>query len=114
MDIIDAERQSIESERVKMETMARLKPALQHVQPLSDRTEIDAAVKIAQDVARQTGVEREKLIALQRQCESERQELDQMKSTIRNKEHDLERSIEEATQQIVRIETHQPTNRIVE
>lgn len=105
MDIIDAERQFIESERVKMETMARLKPALQHIQPAADRTEIDAAVKIAQDVARQSGVEREKLIALQRQCDAERQELDQMRTTIRNKEHDLERSIEEATQQIVRIET---------
>lgn len=101
MDIIDAERQSIQSERVKIETMARLKPILQQTQSQGDRSEIDAAVKIAQDVARQTGVEREKLIVLQQQCESERQELVNMKNTVCNKEHSLERSIKEATEQIV-------------
>lgn len=101
MDIIDAERHSIQSERAKIETMARLKPVLQQTQSQGDRSEIDAAVKIAQDVARQTGVEREKLIALQQQCEAERQELANMKNTLRNKEHELQRSIREAAEQIV-------------
>lgn len=101
MDIIDAERQSIQSERVKIETMARLKPVLQQTQPQGDRSEIDAAVKIAQDVARQTGAEREKLVALQHQCELERQELVNMKNTVRNKEHELERQIRESAEQTV-------------
>lgn len=100
MDVIDAERRSIQSERVKIETMARLKPALQQEQPQT-HSDIDAAVQIAQDVARQTGVERDKLVQLQSQCESERQELANAKNAIRNKEHDLVRSINEATEQIV-------------
>lgn len=103
MDIIDAERQVIQNERLKVETMARLKPVLRQTQLQGDQTEIDAAVKIAQDVARQTGVEREKLIGLQRQCESDRHELGHMKDMIRNKENDLERSIKDATEQIVRV-----------
>lgn len=104
MDIIDAERHSIQSERVKIETMARLKPVLQQTQSQGDRSEIDAAVKIAQDVARQTGAEREKLVALQHQCELERQELVNMKNTVRNKEHELERQIKESAEQTVSTE----------
>lgn len=104
MDVIDAERLSIQSERVKLETMARLKPTVQRTQTLVEQTEIDAAVKIAQDVARQTGLERDKLIALQQQCETERQELVNMKNSIRSKENELERSIKESAERIVRIE----------
>lgn len=101
MDLIDAERHSIQHERVKIETMARFKPALQQSQ--GDRSEIDVAVKIAQDMARQTEMERDKLVALQHQCESDRQEVVNIKITVRNKESELDRSIREATEKIVSI-----------
>lgn len=100
MDMIDAERQSVQSERMKLETMAMLHQQ-QNTKRQDNRFEIDAAVKVAQDMTRQTNDERDKLLDMQRQCEMERQQLLNMKYTIRSKEVDLEQSVKEAKLQIV-------------
>lgn len=99
MNIIDAERLNILSEKAKLETLERLKPTLH--QSNSTRNEIDAAIKIAQDATRQSDIERENLMENQRQCDVKRRELVHAESLLRSKQSELELRLNEAASQKV-------------
>ncbi|KAG4070377.1 hypothetical protein HA402_006519 [Bradysia odoriphaga] len=85
---LDEDRQELLAEKAKFETMARLN---RPVESTISRTEIDTAIKIAQDAARQSDVERERFMEMQRQFEVKRRELVDLESNIRAKEAELER-----------------------
>lgn len=108
MKQLDDDRHELLAEKAKFETMARLnRPA----EPAISRTEIDTAIKIAQvdrvvetfailpfyhvlfikDAARQSDVERERFMEMQRQFEVKRRELVDLESNIRSKEAEIER-----------------------
>ena len=88
---MENERQRILTEKAKLETMARLQQT-NETTTLS-RSEIDAAVLVAQDAARQADIERDKFMQLQRSIEVKRRELINQESGIRTKENDLKMNI---------------------
>lgn len=57
------------------------------------KAEVDAAVKVAQDAARQSDLERERLLDAQRKLETIKRELIDQENAIRAKETDLQLAI---------------------
>ncbi|XP_065079447.1 fas-binding factor 1 [Ochlerotatus camptorhynchus] len=90
---IQDERQLLLEEKVKIETLSKIQKKDQL--DLS-RAEIDAAIKVAEDAAKQADVERERLLQLQRQFETKRRELINQESQLRTKSSELETAISSA------------------
>lgn len=67
------------------------------------RAEVDAAIKVAQDAARQSDLERERLIEAQRKFEIKKRELIDQENAIRAKEADLHLALENANLKEVNI-----------
>lgn len=80
-------------EKAKIETMARVQPASNTE---SSRVEIEAAIKIAQDAARQADEERERLFENQRRFETKKRELIDKEQALREKEANLDSAINAA------------------
>lgn len=93
MKKLEEEKAGLLIEKAKLETIAR-------VQPLSNndtsRAEIEAAVKIAQDAARQADEERERLFETQRRFEVKKRELIDKEQALREKEINLDSAINSA------------------
>lgn len=94
MDIIDAERIKVLEEKAKLETAERLRGSGQSTH--AGRSEIDEAIKVAQEACRQSDVEREKYVELQQQCETKRRKLINTESALRTKQNEFERKLIEA------------------
>lgn len=67
------------------------------------RAEVDAAINVAQDAARQSDLERERLIEAQRKFEIKKRELIDQENAIRAKEADLHLALENANLKEVNI-----------
>lgn len=90
---IQDERQLLLEEKAKIETLSKI-----HKKDQSglSRAEIDAAIKVAEDAAKQADAERERLLQLQRQFETKRRELINQESQLRTKSSELETAINSA------------------
>ncbi|XP_055528318.1 fas-binding factor 1 [Wyeomyia smithii] len=93
MQKIHDERQLILEEKAKLDTLSKIQK--QDLTELS-RAEIDAAIKVAEDAARQSDKERERLLQLQRQFESKRRELINQDSVVRARAVELENALTSA------------------
>ncbi|XP_021708763.1 putative protein tag-278 [Aedes aegypti] len=93
MQKIHDEKTLLQEEKVKIDTLSKIQ---KKDQSEISRAEIDAAIKVAEDAAKQADVERERLLQLQRQFESKRRELINQESQVRNKSSELETAINSA------------------
>lgn len=91
---LDEEKISIMEEKAKLETMSRINYTKSEL--TTSRTEIDAAVKIAQDAIRQSDIERERLLDMQRKTEIFKRNLIDQENSLRAKDGDLELAINSA------------------
>ncbi|XP_053686100.1 fas-binding factor 1 [Sabethes cyaneus] len=94
MQKIHDERQLLLEEKAKLETLSKIQKP-DSAAELS-RAEIDAAIKVAEEAARQSDKERERFLQLQRQFESKRRELISQNSAMQNKSIELENAISSA------------------
>lgn len=90
---IQEERQLLLEEKAKIDTLSKIQ---EKDQSDLSRAEIDAAIKVAEDAAKQADVERERLLELQRQFESKRRELINQESQLQTKSSELETAINSA------------------
>ncbi|XP_037908987.1 fas-binding factor 1 homolog isoform X2 [Hermetia illucens] len=86
---IQDEKQLITVERAKLEAAKKLQ-AISNTDQL--KCEAEAALKVAQDAARQADQERERYLNMQRQLETLKRELVDEQNTVRQKQDELESS----------------------
>ncbi|XP_058122456.1 fas-binding factor 1 homolog [Anopheles ziemanni] len=97
MDKVNQERQTLLEERAKLETMAQLQSkSLPVAGGGGSRVEVEAALKVAEEAARQADVEKERYLQLQRQFEAKRRELMTRESKLRESTDEMESAIERA------------------
>uniref|UniRef100_A0A182IYH0 Fas-binding factor 1 C-terminal domain-containing protein n=1 Tax=Anopheles atroparvus TaxID=41427 RepID=A0A182IYH0_ANOAO len=97
MDKVHHERQTLLEERTKLETMAQLQSkSLPLAGGGSSRVEVEAALKVAEEAARQADAEKERYLQLQRQFEAKRRELMTRESKLRERTDEMESVIERA------------------
>ncbi|XP_031622610.1 interaptin [Contarinia nasturtii] len=97
MELLDAEREQILIEKAKLETMERLKVPTNPT--VKRQSELDAAIKIAQDAAKSADAEREKLIEQQRKHEFKKRELLEKERMLQAQQNEVEIRINEAKDQ---------------
>ncbi|XP_062555145.1 fas-binding factor 1 [Armigeres subalbatus] len=95
MQKINDEKLLLQEEKTKVDTLAKIQ---KKDQSEVSRAEIDVAVKVAEDAAKQSDAERERLLNLQRQFETKRRELINQESQLRTKSSELETAINSAKQ----------------
>ncbi|XP_055906091.1 fas-binding factor 1 [Eupeodes corollae] len=93
MEQIHEERVQLNIEKAKIETAKKLES---HTSIEQSRLEIEASLKVAQDVTRQAEAERERFFKLQRQFEAQKRSLIDKENEIRFKEQELEQDILQA------------------
>uniref|UniRef100_A0A182YIQ1 Fas-binding factor 1 C-terminal domain-containing protein n=1 Tax=Anopheles stephensi TaxID=30069 RepID=A0A182YIQ1_ANOST len=98
MDKVAQERQTLLEEKAKMETMAQLTSGTNSLGSGMSRAEVDAALKVAEEAARQADAEKDRYLQLQRQLESKRREMQTRESKLREAKDELESAIDRATQ----------------
>lgn len=98
MDIIDRERIEVLEEKAKLETMQRIHASSNS---RNNQSEIDEAVKVAQEATRQSDIERKKYIEMQSQLELKQRSIITAESTIRAKQSELNAKLIEAESQKV-------------
>uniref|UniRef100_A0A182PI42 Fas-binding factor 1 C-terminal domain-containing protein n=1 Tax=Anopheles epiroticus TaxID=199890 RepID=A0A182PI42_9DIPT len=98
MDKVAQERQSLLQEKAKLETMAQLASTNNSIGSGTSRVEVEAALKVAEDAARQADTEKERYLQLQRQLESKRREMQNRESKLCEAKDELEAAIERACQ----------------
>ncbi|GAB0087846.1 hypothetical protein DMENIID0001_022000 [Sergentomyia squamirostris] len=90
MSVVEDERRKIVEERLKLEMMEKVNPGR------TSQVEVDIALKIAEDAAREVDKERDNLMKLQREVESMRRQLLDRENTVKRREVDLEAAIRTA------------------
>uniref|UniRef100_A0A182W3U0 Fas-binding factor 1 C-terminal domain-containing protein n=1 Tax=Anopheles minimus TaxID=112268 RepID=A0A182W3U0_9DIPT len=106
MDKVTQDRQTLLEEKAKLETMAQLASgAGVALGSGTSRAEVDAALKVAEEAARQADTEKERYLQLQRQLESKRREMQTRDSKLREAKDELETAIEKASQRERHAET---------
>ncbi|KAG5670570.1 hypothetical protein PVAND_000823 [Polypedilum vanderplanki] len=103
---IEEERTKLQEEKARNEIAKTLHSKNADEIGLS-RAEIDAAVKYAEEAAKQSEKERERLIEMQRQCDAKRHEMMDRQNTLRVKQSELENSIIRAKQREKQAENFQ-------
>ncbi|XP_050079539.1 fas-binding factor 1 [Anopheles maculipalpis] len=99
MDKVAQERQTLSEEKAKLETIAQLTSNANALgSGVSRRAEVDAALKVAEEAARQADSEKDRYLQLQRQLESKRREMQTRESKLREAKEELESAIDRATQ----------------
>ncbi|KFB44177.1 hypothetical protein ZHAS_00012022 [Anopheles sinensis] len=95
---VNQERQTLLEERAKLETMAQLQSKSLPVAGGGggSRVEVEAAIKVAEQAARQADAEKERYLQLQRQFEAKRRELMTRESKLRESTDEMESAIERA------------------
>ncbi|XP_055856296.1 restin homolog [Episyrphus balteatus] len=93
MEEIHQERVQLGIEKAKIETAKKLESSSSLEQ---SKQEVEASLKVAQDVTRQAEAERERYFKLQRQFEAQKRSLVDKENTIRFKEQELEQNILQA------------------
>lgn len=93
---IEDEKLSVIAERTKLETIARLQKTIPSDNTRVSQSEVDAAIKVAQDAARQSDEERERLLGQQRRYEKKKRELIDQENSLRSRENDLEIALNSA------------------
>lgn len=91
---LDEEKILIMEEKAKLETMSKINHTKLEIS--TSRGEIDAAVKIAQDAIRQSDLERERLLDMQRKTEILKRSLIDQENSLRAKDGDLELAVNSA------------------
>lgn len=91
---IEEKQLSILAEKSKIETLSRVQKPQNP--PELTRIEIEAAINVAQDAARQSDIERTRFLEMQRKYESHKRELIDKENDLRGKELELECSINSA------------------
>ncbi|XP_055596088.1 fas-binding factor 1 [Uranotaenia lowii] len=91
---IEEERKTLLEEKAKLETLSKLhkRDQPEHL----SRAEIDAAIRVAEDAAKQADTERDHYLQLQRRFETKRRELISQESQLRTKSGELETALNEA------------------
>jgi hypothetical protein len=97
---INEERLQLLAEKARLEVSARLQKTSETTQ--SSGYEIDAAVKVAEEAARQADIERTKFVELQSQLEKQKRKLIDQESHLRTREAELEFSMHSARTKEVR------------
>ncbi|XP_055705246.1 cingulin-like protein 1 [Phlebotomus papatasi] len=87
---VEDERRKIVEERLKLEMMEKINPGR------TSRAEVEIALKVAEDAAREVDRERENLLKLQRECESMRRQLSDRENALKRREVDLEAALRTA------------------
>lgn len=87
---IEDEKQKLIIEAAKLQTTARLS---ENSQRSASNVEVETAIKVAQDATRQADLERERLMAVQRQFELRKRELIDQESTLHSKQMELESAL---------------------
>uniref|UniRef100_A0A182MTJ5 Fas-binding factor 1 C-terminal domain-containing protein n=1 Tax=Anopheles culicifacies TaxID=139723 RepID=A0A182MTJ5_9DIPT len=106
MDKVTQERQTLLEEKAKLETMAQLASGTGSTFGTgTSRAEVDAALKVAEEAARQADTEKERYLQLQRQLESKRREMQTRESKLREAKDELETAIDRAAQRERHAET---------
>ncbi|KXJ83964.1 hypothetical protein RP20_CCG024917 [Aedes albopictus] len=90
MQKVQDEKTLLQEEKTKIDTLSKIQKKDQRE---ISRAEIDVAIKVAEDAAKQADVERERLLQLQRQFEAKRRELINQESQLRTKSSELETAI---------------------
>lgn len=88
------------TEKAKLETNLRLQKRAESGS--SSRAEIEAAIKVAEEAGRQSDIERERLIEVQKQYENKRRLLMDKEATLQAKEIEMEEAIKVAQGKEVR------------
>uniref|UniRef100_A0A182S6E4 Fas-binding factor 1 C-terminal domain-containing protein n=1 Tax=Anopheles maculatus TaxID=74869 RepID=A0A182S6E4_9DIPT len=105
MDKVAQERQTLLEEKAKIETMAQLTSGTSTLGSGLSRAEVDAALKVAEEAARQADAEKDRYLQLQRQLESKRREMQTRESKLREAKDELETAIDRASQRERHAET---------
>uniref|UniRef100_A0A182K4N9 Fas-binding factor 1 C-terminal domain-containing protein n=1 Tax=Anopheles christyi TaxID=43041 RepID=A0A182K4N9_9DIPT len=98
MDQAAQERQILLEEKAKLETMAQLAYKSNSIGSGTSRIEIEAALKVAEEAARQADTEKERYLQLQRQLESKRREMQTHESKLCKAKDELEAANDRACQ----------------
>ncbi|CAO1422321.1 unnamed protein product [Diamesa serratosioi] len=97
MKAVEDERLKLQEQRAQIEVSKQLQNRNSN-EIGSSRAEIDAAVKYAEDSAKDSDKERERLIEIQRQCEFKKREMIDQESLLRTKQAELDMAINRAKQ----------------
>ncbi|XP_059608194.1 trichohyalin [Phlebotomus argentipes] len=87
---VEDERRRIVEERMKLEMMEKINPGR------SSRAEVEIALKVAEDAAKEIDRERENLMKLQRECDCVRRQLQDRENSLRRREVDVEAALRTA------------------
>ncbi|XP_055691186.1 cingulin-like protein 1 [Lutzomyia longipalpis] len=90
MEQIEDERRKLTEERLKLEMLEKINPGR------TTKAEVEIALKVAEDAAREVDKERENLMKLQRECETVRRQLQDRENALKRKEVDVETAIRTA------------------
>ncbi|XP_061517740.1 fas-binding factor 1 [Anopheles gambiae] len=105
MDKVAQERQTLLEEKAKLETMAQLASTTNSIGTGTSRLEVEAALKVAEEAARQADSEKERYLQMQRQLESKRREMQTRESKLCEAKDELEAAIDRACQRERNAET---------
>ncbi|CAO1427379.1 unnamed protein product [Diamesa hyperborea] len=94
---VEDERLKLQEQKAQIEVSKQLQNRNSSETGIS-RAEIDAAVRYADDAAKESDKERERLIEIQRQCEAKKREMIDQESLLRTKQVELDMAINQAKQ----------------
>uniref|UniRef100_A0A182QNF7 Fas-binding factor 1 C-terminal domain-containing protein n=1 Tax=Anopheles farauti TaxID=69004 RepID=A0A182QNF7_9DIPT len=102
---VTQERQTLLEEKAKLETLAQLHSGTTGPGTGTSRAEVEAALKVAEEAARQADAEKDRYLQLQRQLDFRRREMQGRENKLREAKDELDAAIERASQRERNAET---------